>query len=57
MALGIRPEYVEIATGDVPGKMSFTLYLIETLESEALLHATLADARFVVISDTLNSIG
>jgi multiple sugar transport system ATP-binding protein len=57
VVLGIRPEYVAIATGEMPGKVHFTLDLIETLGSEALLHATLADAPFVVKTETLNSIG
>ena len=55
--VGIRPEYVTTVSGEAEGKIGFELDLIETLGSEALLHATLAGAPFVVKSETLNSIG
>ena len=57
ITIGIRPEYVTTVTGDAPGKITFDLDLVETLGSEALLHATLANTPFVVKSETLNSIG
>lgn len=51
--VGIRPEFVEIAQGDVPDRIKVKLDLIETLGSEALLHATLANVPFVIRTDTL----
>lgn len=52
--VGIRPEYTEIATPDVPGQISIDVDLVETLGSEALVHAMLNDEPFVIKTESLS---
>ena len=53
VVVGIRPEYVEIATPDVAGQIKIEVDLVETLGSEALVHAILADEPFVLKTESL----
>jgi multiple sugar transport system ATP-binding protein len=53
VVVGIRPEYVEIATPDVPGQVAIEVDLVETLGSEALVHGILADKPFVIKTESL----
>ena len=53
IVVGIRPEFVTIADSDTPGRVAVELDLVETLGSEALIHATLADKPFVIRADTI----
>ncbi|MGP6089607.1 ABC transporter ATP-binding protein [Antarctobacter jejuensis] len=53
VTLGIRPEFVTVATEDDPTRVSLDVDLVETLGSEALIHATLQDAPFVIRTDTV----
>ena len=50
--VGIRPEYVSGTSGDVAGRVSIELDLVETLGSEALIHATLNGEPFVIKTET-----
>ena len=50
--LGIRPEYAQIATKDVPEQVALEVDLIETLGSEALMHATMGGDPFVIKTET-----
>jgi multiple sugar transport system ATP-binding protein len=54
--LGIRPEHVAITTGNEAGKVTIDLDLVETLGSEALVHATLQNAPFVIKTETGNNV-
>ncbi|MEJ6391899.1 sn-glycerol-3-phosphate ABC transporter ATP-binding protein UgpC [Gymnodinialimonas sp. 2305UL16-5] len=51
--LGIRPEFVSVTSGETPGGVPIDLDLIETLGSEALIHARLAGEPFVIRTETL----
>ena len=51
--LGIRPEFVTVATKDEPGCVPVEVDLIETLGSEALIHASLQGAPFVIRTETV----
>ncbi len=55
--LGIRPEFVEVALEDAPGRVSVDVDLTETLGSEALIHATLNGETFVIRTDTVGQMG
>ena len=55
VTLGIRPEYVTLASG-APNRVAIELDLIETLGSEALLHATLNGEPFVMKSETKGAV-
>ncbi len=50
--VGIRPEYVDVATAEDATQVQVNLELVETLGSEALLHATLAGDPFVIKAET-----
>ena len=52
--VGIRPEYVGVATGNEAGKVTVELDLVETLGSEALIHAHLLGEPFVIKTETGN---
>ncbi|WP_375599650.1 ABC transporter ATP-binding protein [Devosia sp. Naph2] len=56
VVLGIRPEYVTVVRDDGPGAILIAPDLIETLGSEALIHATLDGAPFVIRADTLGQL-
>ncbi|WP_179381102.1 ABC transporter ATP-binding protein [Jannaschia marina] len=56
IVVGIRPEYVTLAGPDAPNRIAVDLDLVETLGSEALLHATLEGAPFVMKADTRGSL-
>jgi multiple sugar transport system ATP-binding protein len=51
--LGIRPEFVTVAGPNDPDRVGIDVDLVETLGSEALIHATLQGAPFVIRSNTL----
>ncbi|MEF3048964.1 ABC transporter ATP-binding protein [Pseudotabrizicola sp. L79] len=51
--LGIRPEFVTIADSATPERVSIDVDLIETLGSEALIHATLQGQAFVIRTETV----
>lgn len=51
--LGIRPEFVKVAEATTPNRVSVDVDLIETLGSEALIHATLEGQPFVIRSETV----
>jgi multiple sugar transport system ATP-binding protein len=53
ITVGIRPEFVEIADEGTPDRIHIGMDLIETLGSEALLHATLGGEPFVLRTETL----
>jgi multiple sugar transport system ATP-binding protein len=55
VVVGIRPEYVTPATDGVKDQVRIELDLVETLGSEALLHAMLANAPFVIKADTTSA--
>jgi len=55
--VGIRPEFASIAGKDDPGHIRIDLELVETLGSEALLHASLDGDPFVIRTDTLGKLG
>lgn len=50
--VGIRPEYTTPATAEVSDQVNLELDLVETLGSEALLHATLGGEPFVIKAET-----
>lgn len=52
--LGIRPEYVSLDAGDGASQVTIGTDLVETLGSEALIHATLNDEPFIIKADTRN---
>lgn len=54
--VGIRPEFAEIATADTTDQVYIELDLVETLGSEALLHAKLGIDPFVLRTGTLGRI-
>jgi multiple sugar transport system ATP-binding protein len=51
--LGIRPELVRVADKTTPNQISVDVDLIETLGSEALVHATLGNKPFVIRTITI----
>ena len=55
--LGIRPEFVTVADNDTAGRVEVDVDLVETLGSEALIHATLAGEPFVIRTDTVGHMG
>jgi len=55
--VGVRPEFAEIASTHTPNQIKIKLDLVETLGSEALLHATLADNPIVLRTGTLGGTG
>ncbi|MBM7069183.1 ABC transporter ATP-binding protein [Actibacterium sp. 188UL27-1] len=56
VVLGIRPEYVTAVTADTADQVNIDMDLIETLGSEALLHASLADEPFVIKAETIGNV-
>ena len=56
VVIGIRPEYVDPVAGDAPDQIRIEMDLVETLGSEALLHATLANEPFVIKAETLGNL-
>ena len=55
VTLGIRPEYTVPQNAGAAGAVPIEVDLVETLGSEALLHATLQDKPFVIRTETMNS--
>lgn len=53
VTVGIRPEFAEIAGEGTADRIHIGMDLIETLGSEALLHATLGGEPFVIRTETL----
>lgn len=51
--LGIRPEFVTVADDTVPNRVAVDVDLIETLGSEALIHASLQGDPFVIRTETV----
>ncbi len=56
VTLGIRPEFVEVADASVANQVKIDVDLIETLGSEALVHASLSDKPFVIRTETLGKL-
>ena len=56
MIVGIRPEFASVAGKDDPRQIRIDLELVETLGSEALLHASLGGDPFVIRTDTLGKL-
>jgi len=56
VVLGIRPEFVTVADDDTPGRVGIELDLVETLGSEALIHASLDGEPFVIRTETMGKI-
>ncbi|MFK7994525.1 MAG: ABC transporter ATP-binding protein [Granulosicoccus sp.] len=54
--VGIRPEFAEIATAENENQIHIDLDLVETLGSEALLHAKIGNDPFVLRTGTLGQI-
>ena len=54
--LGIRPEFANVADKGTPGCINIDLDLVETLGSEALIHATLYSNPFVIRTGTLGQL-
>ena len=54
--LGIRPEFVKVAIKGSDGCVNVELDLVETLGSEALIHATLDGNPFVIRTGTLGQL-
>ncbi|MCT8161742.1 ABC transporter ATP-binding protein [Pseudoruegeria sp. SHC-113] len=52
VTLGIRPEFVTLAPDD-PAGVEVSVDLVETLGSEALVHATLGEKPFVIRAETI----
>lgn len=52
--VGVRPEFIEIAASESQPQLKIDLDLVETLGSEALLHATLEDNEIVLRTGTLD---
>ena len=50
--LGIRPEYIDIEPTEDASEININIDLVETLGSEALLHAKILDKPFVIKVDT-----
>jgi multiple sugar transport system ATP-binding protein len=53
VTLGIRPEFVKIAAKGSAGHVGIDVDLVETLGSEALIHASLMGEPFVIRTDTV----
>ncbi len=51
--LGIRPEFVGVAGTDTTGAITVDVDLVETLGSEALVHAVLDQKPFVIRTETV----
>lgn len=51
--LGIRPEFVSVADESTPDQIRVETELVETLGSEALIHATLGEKPFVIRTETV----
>ncbi|MBV7397134.1 ABC transporter ATP-binding protein [Mameliella sediminis] len=57
VTLGIRPEFVTVAHDGVPDRVAIDVDLVETLGSEALIHASLQGAPFVIRTETVGQMG
>ncbi|MBV2361556.1 sn-glycerol-3-phosphate ABC transporter ATP-binding protein UgpC [Thalassococcus sp. CAU 1522] len=55
IVVGIRPEFATIADTASPGHVAVEVDLVETLGSEALIHATLGDKPFVIRTETVGN--
>ena len=53
VTIGVRPEFATIETEPAPGRLQVDVDLVETLGSEALVHATLAGVPIVVRTETI----
>ena len=51
--IGIRPEFVGVADKSTPDQINVDVDLVETLGSEALVHATLNQKPFVIRTETV----
>ncbi|MDB2406986.1 sn-glycerol-3-phosphate ABC transporter ATP-binding protein UgpC [Jannaschia sp.] len=51
--VGVRPEFTHVADASTPNQVTLDIDLIETLGSEALVHATLMDKPFVIRTETI----
>jgi multiple sugar transport system ATP-binding protein len=53
VTLGIRPEFVKVAAEGAADRVGIDVDLVETLGSEALIHASLMGDPFVIRTDTV----
>jgi multiple sugar transport system ATP-binding protein len=53
VTIGIRPEFAVIADDSTQDRIGIDIDLVETLGSEALIHASLAGKPFVIRTDTV----
>ncbi|MBX2838226.1 MAG: sn-glycerol-3-phosphate ABC transporter ATP-binding protein UgpC [Gammaproteobacteria bacterium] len=56
VVIGIRPEHLSLTSGEQSSAIPITLNLVETLGSEALLHATVGGQPMIVKTETLGDI-
>ncbi len=54
--LGIRPEFVTVADQSDPSRVAIDVDLVETLGSEALIHASLQGDPFVIRTETVGQL-
>lgn len=52
VVVGVRPEHLSIKASDASTAIPISLNLVETLGSEALLHATVADEPLIIKAET-----
>ena len=52
VTIGIRPEHARLVDPGAPGAVRIEVDLVEPLGSEALLHAELDDAPFIMKAET-----
>jgi multiple sugar transport system ATP-binding protein len=57
VTLGIRPEFVTVAPEGAPDRVRLEVDLVETLGSEALIHAQLQGEPFVIRTETVGQMG
>ncbi len=55
ITLGIRPEFAKLDSRAAHGTVRVAVDLVETLGSEALIHATLGECPFVIRADTIEN--
>jgi len=54
--VGVRPEFVDISASDTAQQIKVDVDLVETLGSEALIHATLNDIPLVLRASTIGGV-
>ncbi|OED43805.1 ABC transporter [Chromatiales bacterium (ex Bugula neritina AB1)] len=54
--VGVRPEHLSLTPGEFSSAIPISLELVETLGSEALLHATVGEHPMIIKTETLSDI-